>query len=115
MGGSGLKGLLELFTRHVNMVRGWDVGPVNAPVRMWRAGNSRLHRAVGDAELFPRITRGRCTEELLTGRHFELLRSPWVRELATRLGGALTEREGGARASGLRQGTLWQKKRSSRR
>ena len=104
-GGSGLRGFLELFARHGNLVQRWEFGPVSAPVRLWRAASSRLNRAASDADLIRRMTRGRCTEEVLAGRHFELLRMPGVRELAVRLGDALTER-GGARSGLSRRRSL---------
>ena len=90
-GGPGFTGFFELFTRHANLVRSWDMGPVSAPVYSWRAADSRLGCAASDAGLVQSMTRNRCIEAVLDGRHFELLRAPWVRELARRLDAALME------------------------
>jgi acyl transferase domain-containing protein/thioesterase domain-containing protein/acyl carrier protein len=102
--GPGVRRFFELFARHANMVRRWDIGPLNIPVRLWRAADSRLTRTTSDGDPIRRMTRGRCSEEVLAGRHFELLRAPWVRELALRLGTALTERIDGVHAMGAASG-----------
>jgi acyl transferase domain-containing protein/thioesterase domain-containing protein/acyl carrier protein len=96
--GAGVRRFFELFARHVNLVRRWDIGPLNVPVRWWRAADSRLTRTTGGGDPIRRVTRGRCTEELLAGRHFELLHAPWVRDLALRVGAALMEQIDAARA-----------------
>jgi acyl transferase domain-containing protein/thioesterase domain-containing protein/acyl carrier protein len=104
-GGPGVMGFFELFTRHANLVRAWNVAAVSAPVYSWRARESRLSCAASDARLVRRMTRNRCIEEVLDGRHFELLRAPGVRELARRLDAALMAPSDVASAAPLRTGT----------
>jgi len=91
---SGVKKFFEVFNRHANMVRTVKIETVAAPVRLWRAGASRLTSLPTAPEIYRRITRGGFAEQLFDGRHFELMHPPLVKILAARVAAALAETEG---------------------
>ena len=91
---SGVKKFFELFNRHLNLVRTMKLETVAAPVRLWQAGVSRLTSLPTPPEICERITRGGFAEQLLDGRHFELMHPPLVKILAARFAAALAETEG---------------------
>ena len=93
-GDSGVKKFFEVFNRHANLVRAVQLETVAAPVRLWRAGASRLTSLPTPPEICERITRGGFAEQLLDGRHFELMHPPLVKILAARFAAALSETEG---------------------
>jgi thioesterase domain-containing protein len=70
-----------------------ELETVAAPVCLWRAGTSRLTSLQTAPEICGRITRGGFTEQLLEGRHFELMHPPRVKILAARIAAALAETE----------------------
>jgi acyl transferase domain-containing protein/thioesterase domain-containing protein/acyl carrier protein len=90
---SGVKKFFEVFNRHANLVRSVQLETVAAPVRLWRAGSSRLTSLPTPPEICERITRGGFAEQLLDGRHFELMHPPLVKILAARFAAALAETE----------------------
>jgi thioesterase domain-containing protein/acyl carrier protein len=90
---SGVEKFFEVFNRHANLVRTVELETVAAPVRLWRAGASRLTSLPTALEICGRITRGGFTEQLLEGRHFELMHPPRVKILAARIAAALAETE----------------------
>ena len=55
---------------------------------------SRLTSLPTPPEICERITRGGFAEQLLDGRHFELMHPPLVKLLAARFAAALVETEG---------------------
>jgi thioesterase domain-containing protein/acyl carrier protein len=93
-GDSGVKKFFEVFNRHANLVRAVQLETVAAPVWLWRAGASRLTSLPTPPEICERITRGGFAEQLLDGRHFELMHPPLVKILAARFAAALAETEG---------------------
>jgi NADPH:quinone reductase-like Zn-dependent oxidoreductase/thioesterase domain-containing protein/acyl carrier protein len=88
---SGVKTFFEVFNRHANLVRTLKLETVAAPVRLWRAGASRLTNLPTVPEIYGRITRGGFAEEILDGRHFELMHPPLVSILAAGFAAALAE------------------------
>jgi len=92
-GDSGIKKFFGLFIRHVNLIRAAKVETLVAPVWLWRAGESRLTSLQITPDIYGRITRGGFVEEILDGRHFELMHSPLVEIMAARLVSALAESE----------------------
>ena len=91
---SGLTKFFELFNRHLNLIRTARLETVAAPVWSWRAGLSQLTSLPTAPEIQGRITRGGFAEQLLEGRHFELMHPPLVKMLASRIGAALKEADG---------------------
>jgi acyl transferase domain-containing protein/thioesterase domain-containing protein/acyl carrier protein len=91
--GSVSRKYFELFVRHANLVSTWKLEMVNAPVRLWRGAASFFPSLPRERETYRRITRGIFTEEMLEGRHFELMHPPLVKTLASKLGRALAEME----------------------
>ena len=86
---AGTRKVFELFNRHASLALAIQLRTVSAPVRHWRAGMSQLtHQSVAPA-IQDRITRGSFAEEVLEGRHFELMSLPRVRVLAERMALAL--------------------------
>jgi acyl transferase domain-containing protein/thioesterase domain-containing protein/acyl carrier protein len=88
---SGVKKFFRAFNRHANLVRTVKLETVAAPVRLWRAGSSRLTSLPTAPEICGRITRGGFAEEILDGGHFELMHPPLVRFLAAGFAAALAE------------------------
>jgi thioesterase domain-containing protein len=88
---SGVKKFLALFNRHANLSRSMKLETIAAPVRLWRAGDSRHASRPTAPEICGRITRGGFAEEILDGRHFELMHPPLVKTLAAKLAAALSE------------------------
>jgi acyl transferase domain-containing protein/thioesterase domain-containing protein/acyl carrier protein len=87
---SSLKIFFKLFNRHANMVRTLRLEPVEAPVHHWRARHSEFTTSPLAVKTARQITRGACVEEILDGRHFELMNAPFVGSLAARMADALT-------------------------
>ena len=96
---SGMKKFFEVFIRHVNLIRSFKLKTVQAPVRAWRAGRSRLSSLQTAPEIGRQLTRGRFTEEALDGSHFGLMHPPLVKNLAGRIAGALAESENTGRGN----------------
>jgi thioesterase domain-containing protein/NAD(P)-dependent dehydrogenase (short-subunit alcohol dehydrogenase family)/acyl carrier protein len=90
---SGIKKFFDLFIRHANLIGAAKLGTVVAPVWLWRARASHLTSVPIASDICARITRGCFAEEVLDGRHFELMHPPLVERLAARLVGALAETE----------------------
>jgi acyl transferase domain-containing protein/thioesterase domain-containing protein/acyl carrier protein len=88
---SGVKTFFEVFNRHANLVCTLKLETVAAPVRLWRAGSSRLTSLPTAPDICGRITRGGFAEEILDGGHFELMHPPLVKILAARFATALAE------------------------
>jgi len=88
-----VKKFFKAFNRHANLVRAVKLETVAAPVRLWRAGASRFANLPTAPEIYGRITRGGFSEQLLDGRHFELMHPPLVKILAARIAAALAETE----------------------
>jgi thioesterase domain-containing protein len=88
---SGAKKFFEVFNRHANLVHTVKLETVAAPVRLWRAGSSRLTSLPAAPDICGRITRGRFAEEILDGGHFELMHPPLVKILAAGFAAALAE------------------------
>jgi thioesterase domain-containing protein len=84
---------LELFIRHANLIDIKNLEPLHAPVWLCRAKASWLTNEPISKEICDRITRGGVTEELIEGRHFEVMHLPQVSALAERLAGALAKSE----------------------
>ncbi len=89
---SSVKSYFQLYMRHLNMVRSLKLEPVNAPVHLWRARDSQLSGSGLAAATARQITRGACAEEILEGRHFEMLDAARVEALAARMGSLLAPR-----------------------
>ncbi len=91
--GSVSRKYFELFIRHANLVSTQKLEMVIAPVWLWRGASSFFPSLPMARETYRRITRGKFTEEILEGRHFELMHPPLVKTLASKLGGLLAEME----------------------
>jgi thioesterase domain-containing protein/acyl carrier protein len=91
--GSVSRKYFELFIRHANLVSTGKPEPVIAPVWLWRGAASFFLSLPTAGETYGRITRGKFTEEIIEGRHFELMHPPLVKTLAARLAEALAEME----------------------
>jgi thioesterase domain-containing protein len=72
-------------------VRNLKFKPLAAPVWLARAGASQLTGLAVTAKLRDRITRGAFAEEVIDGRHFELMSRPRVETLADHLSALLVE------------------------
>lgn len=90
---------LELCIRHANLLRGSAVPTIAAPVRAWRAAGSQLNAAALGAAARARISRGGCVEVPVDGQHFDLMRAPRVRTLASMVSEAIAPRDRGPRPS----------------
>ena len=88
---SGVKTFIGLFNRHANMIRKLRLEPISAPVHFWWAKDSQLNRFPLSRSVSQQVTRRRLTAKILPGRHFQLMREPWVQMLAARMGEALAE------------------------
>jgi NADPH:quinone reductase-like Zn-dependent oxidoreductase/thioesterase domain-containing protein/acyl carrier protein len=88
---SSLRSFVRQFCRHVTMVRSLDISPVNAPVRLWKAADSRLTSTETSPGLVGRMTRSGFAEEILAGRHFQMMEEPRVSVLAVGLAAALVD------------------------
>ena len=88
---SGAKKFFELCIIHANLVRAARLKTVNAPVCLWRAASSHLTSEPITPDICRRITRGGLSEEVLEGRHFELMHQPLVWTLAARLAQTLAK------------------------
>jgi thioesterase domain-containing protein len=77
------------FVRHSILIEQATVQPVLAPVYWCRARKSGLSASSVAPQAFARITRGSMQQEVLEGRHFELMRAPLVYALAHGLEAAL--------------------------
>jgi acyl transferase domain-containing protein/thioesterase domain-containing protein/acyl carrier protein len=77
------------FVRHSILIEQAKVKAVDAPVCLYRAKESGLSSAPVNARLAAQITRGGFQQEVLEGRHFELMLPPLVRALARSLEAAL--------------------------
>ena len=87
-GGAGLQRFFAVFIRHVGLIGNAKIDPVCAPVWLARARASWLTNSpVGDGPR-GRITSGALREEVLEGRHFQLMEPPLVSTLATALADA---------------------------
>ena len=91
---SGMRKFFAIFIRHLHLVGAAKLEAVLAPVFLWRAGASGLTSAPIVPDILERITNGEFTEEILEGRHFELMHPPRVKELAARLADVLAKTEG---------------------
>jgi thioesterase domain-containing protein len=83
------KRYLEIFIRHAALLDRVNFEPVNAPVWLWRADASWLSNLPTPLDIRGRIARGGFREEILEGRHFEVMHLPKVRKLAALLTNAL--------------------------
>ncbi len=88
---SGTRKFFELFNRHASLVQALKLHSVLAPVWHWRAGTSQLTAGATPQEMQDRITRGSFVEEVLAGRHYELMSLPAVKALAERMALVLAE------------------------
>jgi thioesterase domain-containing protein len=86
---SSRKRYFEIFIRHANLIDITNFEPLNAPVWYWRAGASRLTNSPITQSIRERITHGGFTEEIVDGRHFEVMHLPLVKTLAARMANAL--------------------------
>jgi thioesterase domain-containing protein/acyl carrier protein len=77
------------FVRHSILIEQATVQPVVAPVYWCRAKKSGLSASSVAARAFAHITCGSIQQEILEGRHFELMRPPLVNALARSLETAL--------------------------
>jgi acyl transferase domain-containing protein/NADPH:quinone reductase-like Zn-dependent oxidoreductase/thioesterase domain-containing protein/NAD(P)-dependent dehydrogenase (short-subunit alcohol dehydrogenase family)/acyl carrier protein len=85
------KKFVDLFIRHAHLITSEKPETVAATVWLWR-GAASFFPILPDAKgTCRRITRGRFAEEILDGRHFDLMRPPVVKTLAARLGRVLVE------------------------
>jgi acyl transferase domain-containing protein/thioesterase domain-containing protein/acyl carrier protein len=91
--GSVSRKYFELFIRHANLVSTEKLEKVNAPVWFWRGAASFFPSLPMASEAYDRITSGKFSEEILDGKHFELMHPPLVKTLAARLAGALAKME----------------------
>ncbi len=95
LGGSTDNIAQKFFTismEHAELIKTFQAVPIQSPIRLWNSGQSDAQnlRARPDGR---RYTTGSFQEELLDGRHFELLHSPLVESLGERLDAALQETE----------------------
>jgi thioesterase domain-containing protein len=90
---SGAKKFFEIFIRHAVLIDTKSLEPLKAPVWFWRARASWLTSFALTPDLRARVTRGELTEELVDGRHFEVMHPPHVRTLAALLASALAASE----------------------
>ena len=77
------------FVRHSILIEQATVEPVLAPVYWCRARKSGLSASPVAPRAFAHITSGSMQQEVLEGRHFELMRPPLVNALAHSLEAAL--------------------------
>jgi len=77
------------FVRHSILIEQAKVQAVLAPVLLCRAKESWLSASPVDPSLSARITRGVFQQEVLEGRHFELMHPPLVNALARSMEAAL--------------------------
>lgn len=77
------------FVRHSILIEKARIQPVLAPVYLCRAKESGLSASAVALRAFAHITRGGIQQEVLKGRHFELMRPPLVKALARSLEAAL--------------------------
>jgi NADPH:quinone reductase-like Zn-dependent oxidoreductase/thioesterase domain-containing protein/acyl carrier protein len=77
------------FVRHSILIEKASIQPVLAPVYLCRARESGFSAAPIAPRAFAHITRGGVQQEVLKGRHFELMRPPLVKALAHSLEAAL--------------------------
>jgi len=77
------------FVRHSVLIEQLKVQAVGAPVFLCRAKESWLSASPVDPSLSARITRGGFQQEVLEGRHFELMHAPLVNALARNMETAL--------------------------
>jgi thioesterase domain-containing protein/acyl carrier protein len=77
------------FVRHSILIEQAKIQPVHAQVILCRARQSSLSTSPVDPTLSARITRGGFQQEVLEGRHFELMHPPLVNALARSLEAAL--------------------------
>ncbi len=87
---SGTQKFFELFNRHASLVRNLKFKPLAAPSGSPAPGPQLTGLAVS-AKLRDRITRGAFAEEVINGRHFELMSRPRVETLAGHLSALLVE------------------------
>jgi thioesterase domain-containing protein/acyl carrier protein len=90
---SGAKKFFEIFIRHAVLIDTKNLKPLRAPVWLWRAGASWLTSFALSQDVRDRVTRGGFIEELVDGRHFEVMRPPHVRTLAALLASVLAKSE----------------------
>jgi NADPH:quinone reductase-like Zn-dependent oxidoreductase/thioesterase domain-containing protein/acyl carrier protein len=90
---SAIRKFFTAFIRHLHLVEAVQLAPVLAPVYLWLAGGSGLTNAPLAPEVSRWITRGTLTEEVVDGRHFELMHPPRVKVLAARLAAAMAQAE----------------------
>jgi len=79
------------FVRHSTLIEQAKVQAVLAPVFLCRAKESSLSASPIDLSLSTRITRGGFQQEVLEGRHFELMHPPLVNALARSMEAALAK------------------------
>jgi len=84
---------VTVFIRHAALISAVKLETLAAPVWLWRGSASWLTSLPLVPDIYGRITRGNISEELLDGRHFELMQSPLVKTLAARLACVLAETE----------------------
>jgi len=86
---SNTRRFFSAFVRHSILIEQATVQPVLAPVYLCRANDSGLSASPVAPRAFAHITRGGIQQEVLEGRHFELMRPPLVKALARSLEAAL--------------------------
>jgi thioesterase domain-containing protein len=77
------------FVRHSVLIEQLKVQAVRAPLFLCRAKESWLSASPVDPRFSARITRGGFQQEVLDGRHFELMHPPLVNALARSIEAAL--------------------------
>ena len=77
------------FVRHTILIEQARIQPVLAPVHFCRARESWLSTSPIGPRLSAHITRGVFRQEVLEGRHFELMHPPLVNALTQSLEAAL--------------------------
>jgi acyl transferase domain-containing protein/thioesterase domain-containing protein/acyl carrier protein len=90
---SSAKKFFEIFIRHAVLIDTKSLEPLLAPVWLWRARASWLTSFSLSKDVRARVTRGAFNEELIDGRHFEVMHPPHARTLAALLASALANSE----------------------
>jgi acyl transferase domain-containing protein/thioesterase domain-containing protein/acyl carrier protein len=90
---SNAKKFGDIFVRHAVLIDTKSLEPLSASVWLWRARASWLTGLALSQDVRARVTRGELTEELVDGRHFEVMHPPQIRTLATLIAGALAMTE----------------------
>lgn len=88
---SASRRFVAIFIRHASLVNASRLKTLAAPVWHWRGASSWLTSLPLAPGIQGRITLGTFSDEVLDGRHFELMHSPVVKILAARLACVLAE------------------------